>query len=271
VPVVAIAAHIPSAEIGSGYFQETHPKSCSANARPIASWSPCRADAARAGNRHPPRGGRTLRQRDRHPRRCRLQEIPAVKPANPLRCCPRAPPCRPEAVEALADLLNGATRVTLLCGGGTAGAHDEVVGWPVCSRRRWSTPCAARSISNMTTPTGGHDRADRLFLGLLRHGGLRCAADAGHRFPYRQFYPQGAKIAQVDMRAEMLGRRADLELACWAKWPTLEALLPLIADKAGTRICKPALPITARRARGWTSWPPASPAGGSTRSIWCAC
>src|SRR5260370_39141872 len=27
VPVLAIAAHIPSAEIGSGYFQETHPAS----------------------------------------------------------------------------------------------------------------------------------------------------------------------------------------------------------------------------------------------------
>src|ERR1700733_10732082 len=26
VPVLAIAAHIPSAEIGSGYFQETHPQ-----------------------------------------------------------------------------------------------------------------------------------------------------------------------------------------------------------------------------------------------------
>src|SRR4029077_16800712 len=27
VPVLAIAAHIPSPEIGSGYFQETHPQS----------------------------------------------------------------------------------------------------------------------------------------------------------------------------------------------------------------------------------------------------
>ena len=26
IPVVAIAAHIPSREIGSGYFQETHPE-----------------------------------------------------------------------------------------------------------------------------------------------------------------------------------------------------------------------------------------------------
>src|SRR6478672_11180499 len=27
VPVLAVAAHIPSPEIGSGYFQETHPQS----------------------------------------------------------------------------------------------------------------------------------------------------------------------------------------------------------------------------------------------------
>ena len=32
----------------------------------------------------------------------------------------------------------------------------------------------------------------------------------GTDFPYRQFYPQGtARIAQVDIRPEQLGRRAD--------------------------------------------------------------
>src|SRR6476619_2674243 len=39
VPVVAIAAHIPSPEIGSAYFQETIPSTCSGSARAIASWS----------------------------------------------------------------------------------------------------------------------------------------------------------------------------------------------------------------------------------------
>ena len=39
VPVLAIAAHIPSAEIGSGYFQETHPERCSRSAATIASSS----------------------------------------------------------------------------------------------------------------------------------------------------------------------------------------------------------------------------------------
>ena len=48
VPVLAIAAQIPSAEIGAGYFQETHPRGpVPANAATIASWSPaptrCRA------------------------------------------------------------------------------------------------------------------------------------------------------------------------------------------------------------------------------------
>jgi hypothetical protein len=91
VPVVAIAAHIPSAEIGSGYFQETHPKSCSANARPIASWSPVSRKCRARWKSHPPRGGRTLRQRDRHPGRCGLQEIPAIKPAKPLALLPARP------------------------------------------------------------------------------------------------------------------------------------------------------------------------------------
>lgn len=43
VPVLAIAAHIPSSEIGSGYFQETHPQSYSANVVTIASWFPAQS------------------------------------------------------------------------------------------------------------------------------------------------------------------------------------------------------------------------------------
>ncbi len=39
VPVLAIAAHIPSSEIGSGYFRRRILRSCSVNAATIASWS----------------------------------------------------------------------------------------------------------------------------------------------------------------------------------------------------------------------------------------
>ncbi len=48
--VLAIAAHIPSSEIGSGYFQEPTHKSYSANVVTIASWFPARADPTSAGN-----------------------------------------------------------------------------------------------------------------------------------------------------------------------------------------------------------------------------
>ncbi len=47
VPVLAIAAQIPSAEIGSNYFQETHPRSCFANAASTASWYPRRRSCRR--------------------------------------------------------------------------------------------------------------------------------------------------------------------------------------------------------------------------------
>lgn len=43
VPVLAIAAHIPSSEIGSGYFQKRIRRSCSANVATTASWSPHRS------------------------------------------------------------------------------------------------------------------------------------------------------------------------------------------------------------------------------------
>lgn len=43
VPVLAIAAHIPSSEIGSGYSRKPTHKSYSANVVTIASWFPARS------------------------------------------------------------------------------------------------------------------------------------------------------------------------------------------------------------------------------------
>jgi pyruvate dehydrogenase (quinone) len=55
----------------------------------------------------------------------------------------------------------------------------------------------------------------------------------GTDFPYRQFYPQGlARIAQVDIRAEHIGRRAPVDLGIVGDvGPTLDALLPLLEEK----------------------------------------
>src|SRR5262249_21509030 len=56
----------------------------------------------------------------------------------------------------------------------------------------------------------------------------------GTDFPYRQFYPQGSsvRIAQVDIRAENIGRRAPVDLGVVGDVKaTLTALLPLLKQK----------------------------------------
>ncbi len=56
----------------------------------------------------------------------------------------------------------------------------------------------------------------------------------GTDFPYRQFYPTGAgvRIAQVDLRAEHIGRRAEVDLGVVGDvMTTITALLPLIKEK----------------------------------------
>src|SRR5262249_27289278 len=54
----------------------------------------------------------------------------------------------------------------------------------------------------------------------------------GTDFPYRQFYPKEARIAQIDLRGENIGRRAPVELGLIGDvGATLQVLLPLVANK----------------------------------------
>jgi len=62
---------------------------------------------------------------------------------------------------------------------------------------------------------------------------VRRAHDAGDRFPYKQFLPSDAKIAQVDIRPENLGRRCKLDLGIVGDvGATIEALLPKLTAKS---------------------------------------
>jgi pyruvate dehydrogenase (quinone) len=54
----------------------------------------------------------------------------------------------------------------------------------------------------------------------------------GTDFPYRQFFPKRARIAQIDIRAEAIGRRAPVELGLVGQvGPTIGALLPRLTLK----------------------------------------
>jgi pyruvate dehydrogenase (quinone) len=127
VPVLGIAAQIPSAEIGSGYFQETHPQflfqECShyceivsgANQMPRALEVAIREAVGK-------RGVSVLVL----PADVALQPASDAPPAKVEGLLPPAPVVTPSRrdLERLAALLNGDGRVSILCGSGCQGAHD---------------------------------------------------------------------------------------------------------------------------------------------------
>ena len=239
VPVLGIAAHIPSAEIGSGYFQETHPqtlfKECSHYCELISS-----------ANQMP----RTLEIAIREavgkrgvsvvviPGDVALQsasEAPIPNPAGLILAQPVVTPGR-EDLERLAALLNADGRVTLLCGSGCQGAHQELLALgerlqaPMVHALRgkehveWENPYDVGMTGLIGFSSGYYAMRDCDILLML-----------GTDFPYRQFYPEepGVRIAQIDLRAGQIGRRAKVDLGIVGDVrSTLQALLPLLKKKS---------------------------------------
>ena len=239
VPVLGIAAQIPSAEIGAGYFQETHPQvlfqECSHYCELIS-----------GSNQMP----RTLEVAIREARAKRgvsvvvipgdvallpASDAPTANAAGLLPVAPLVTPTQPEIAQ-LAALLNGAQRVTVLCGSGCQGAHDLLVQLgerlqsPMVHALRgkehveWDNPYDVGMTGLIGFSSGYYAMLDCDVLLML-----------GTDFPYRQFYPHGSgvRIAQVDVRAENIGRRAAVELGVVGDVrTTLEALLPRLEQKS---------------------------------------
>ena len=151
-------------------------------------------------------------------------------------------------------LLNGSTRVTLLCGRGCAGAHAEL------------SRLAERIKAPIVHALGGKEHVeydnpyDVGMTGLIGFSsGYKAMLDCdmllmlGTDFPYRQFYPPRAKIAQVDLRPENLGRRTRLDLGLVGDvGATIEALLPKLKqrqDRRSSRRQPRELPACSARAR----------------------
>src|SRR6266545_1141833 len=213
-PVLALASHIPSEQIGTGYFQETHPKRlfvecshfCELLSRPAQM----------------PRMARTAIQHATGLGGVAVLVVPgdvAHQPAvhatgrtdtllGPAPVVPRA-----EQVQALAEAMNTPRTVTLFCGAGTRGAHAEVM------------ELAGRLQAPVGHTLRGKDwiQFDNPFdvgmTGLLGYGACYQAmheADLllllGTDFPYDTFLPQAHTI-QIDRDPAQLGRRTPLELA----------------------------------------------------------
>jgi pyruvate dehydrogenase (quinone) len=155
-------------------------------------------------------------------------------------------------LDSLAKLLNQAERVTLLSGRGCFGAHDNVM------------RLAAALQSPIVHALGGKEAIeydnpyDVGMTGLIGFSsGYHAMNDCdmllmlGTDFPYRQFYPRDAKIAQVDLRGENLGRRCKLDLGLIGDVnATIEALLTRLQTKANKRHLDDSLANYQRARRG---------------------
>jgi hypothetical protein len=241
VPVLGIAAHIPSAEIGSGYFQETHPETlfneCSHYCELISSPSQMpRTLEVAIRNAAANRGVSVVVM----PGDVALQPASSATAPKVSGLLPPRPVVTPAPadLDRLAALLNGKGRVTLLCGSGCQGAHDELLALgdrlkaPMVHALRgkehveWDNPYDVGMTGLIGFASGYYAMLDCDVLLML-----------GTDFPYRQFYPQGSsvRIAQVDIRAEQIGRRAPVDVGIVGDvGPTLGSARPSPAPAAAT-------------------------------------
>ena len=243
-PVLAIAAHIPSSEIGSGYFQETHPtelfRECSHYCELVS---------------NPEQLPQVLEIAMRKAILNRGVSVivlpgdvalkPAPEEARMVWNAPQVPLMLPNIaeLETLAEVLNRSKNITLMCGSGCAGAHDEVVQLaetlkaPIVHAMRgkehleWDNPYDVGMTGLIGFSSGYQAMMNADTVVLL-----------GTQFPYRAFYPTDATIIQIDINPGSIGAHCSVDLALMGDiHTTLTALLPKLTVKEDRRFLDKAL------------------------------
>jgi pyruvate dehydrogenase (quinone) len=239
VPVLAIASHIPRVEIGGGYFQETHPSELF---RECSEYS----ELVSVPEQLPRVLGIAMRTALSR-RGVAVVAVPgevflADAPPNsaPLVIRPAGSVVRPDdlSLDRAAEILNFASRVTILAGAGCQGSHDEVVALadalkaPVVHALRgkefieWDNPYDVGMTGLLGFSSGyrAMEHCDALLM-------------LGTDFPYRQFYPPShVPVIQVDIDGEHIGRRTPVEVPLVGTVrDTVTALMPRVTPKVDAR------------------------------------
>ncbi|MEU7392329.1 pyruvate dehydrogenase [Streptomyces tanashiensis] len=237
-PVLALASHIPSSEIGLSYFQETHPdqlfRECSHYSELISNPKQMPRLVHTAIQHAVGRGGVSVVSLPGD-----IASQPAPEKSAETALVTSRPTVRPgdAEIDALVRMIDAADRVTLFCGSGTAGAHPEVMQFAERIKAPVGHALRGKEWIQYDNPY------DVGMSGLLGYG---AAYEATHEcdllillgtdFPYNAFLPDDVKIVQVDVRPEHLGRRSRLDLAVWGDVrETLRCVIPRIRAKTDRR------------------------------------
>jgi len=229
VPVLAITAQIPSNEIGSGYFQETHPEHlfaqcshyCELVSQPEQMPRVLEIAMQTAISR---RGVAVVAMPGDVALRDAVEQAPRVhfSEARPS-VCPSD-----DEIKLLADLLNRSEKITILGGAGCAGAHDELVELAGKLQAPIVHAMRGKEFIEYDNPF------DVGMTGLLGfssgyHAMMNCDVllMIGTDFPYQQFFPKDATVVQIDVRGEQIGRRSKVDFGLVGDTKTtIRALLP---------------------------------------------
>ena len=215
VPVLAIAAHIPRSEIGSEYFQETHPqelfRECSVYTELVSTPEMAPRILEMAMRAAVEENGVAVvvipaRSSFRKPTRRNGSTRPIVATRSIVRP-------DDESLQRAATILNDAEAVTILGGAGVAGAHDALIELAATLNAPIVHALRGKEFIEYDNP---YDVGMTGLLGFA--SGYKAIKEAdvllmlGTDFPYQQFYPDNAKVIQVDVRGRNLGRRTPIDL-----------------------------------------------------------
>jgi pyruvate dehydrogenase (quinone) len=243
VPVLALAAQIPSAELGTNYFQETHPeqlfKDCSdycavisepgqlERVLPIA----MRTAIAKRGVAVIVLPGNIATEHCSWDARSigLLENDSEITPST-------------QALARAAEILNGTDKVAILAGAGCAGSHSEILAFAGIVRAPITHALRGKEHVEFDNP---FDVGMSGLLGFSSGYAAMKHADTlvilGSDFPYPQFFPKDAKVIQVDSRGEQIGRRIHVDVALIGSvGSTIRALLPLLQAKTNDDYLKKA-------------------------------
>jgi pyruvate dehydrogenase (quinone) len=233
-PVLAIAAQIPSVEIGGDYFQETNPsilfKECSCFCEVVETPEQMprllnmAIQAARANS-----GVAVLVisgdiAMEKAPHQASKKSLSFLRPEV-------VPPL--EVLKDISARLNTAKKITIFCGIGAADAHESLI--KVCELLQSPVLHTLRG-KPFIEYDNPYDVGMTGFIGFSSGYYAMEACDTllilGASFPYRQFYPKNAQVIQIDLEGKQLGKRVDLALGAVGDInSTLKALIPLLQAK----------------------------------------
>ena len=244
VPVLAIAAHIPSTEIGLGYFQETHPQAlfreCADFVELVSNPAQMPEILYRTMNTAIGKQGVAVLVL---PGDVALSEAPAASPRHWVAEQPQRVAPTSTEIDQLVGLLNQAKAPAILAGAGCAGAHTELVSVAKALKAPIVHALRGKEYVEYDNP---YDVGMTGLIGFSSGYHTLMSADAvlmlGTGFPYRAFYPKEATMIQVDRDPTALGRHTTLSLGIAADVrETLSALLPKLAERSDTTFLDHAL------------------------------